>query len=180
MPQLAVQDIPSFSTAIVTQAQSGAYSSCGSLQHYIDEHPRISCYIYGDPCSGMSCNSYGLNGTHYVYVSFTVQKCEDPVTVYTYGDVGFNTGHYLYFSYEFNKSETVDTYGYGYDYYYEYDYGYDHNLSSYTAILDRNASHLGFEVYTCTCMYIVNVACTCIWSEPVNTRAHGFLALTGS
>ena len=133
----------SFATAIVTQAQSGAYSSCGSLQHYINEHLPISCRIYGDPCYGMSCYNYGINDTRYVYASFTVQKCEDPVTVYTYAYVT-TANHYLSFSYQFNKSETIDYY------HYDYDYDYD-NLSSYTAILDRNATHLGFEV---------NVVCT--------------------
>ena len=148
-----MQGFLSFSTAIVTHAQSGAYSSCGSLQHYIDGHPHMSCYIYEDSCSGMSCYGYGINGTNYVSTSFTVQKCEDPVTVYTYASISIGH-HYFSFSYEFNKSETIDSDGHYY-YYYDYDYDYDYNLSSYTAILDRNASHLGFEVhnvYTCTCM----------------------------
>ena len=61
-----------------------------------------------------------------------MQKCEDPVTVEVYYDI-YTDGFYDYFQYEYNQSEAVDN-----------DVG--RGLSTYTAIMDRNASHLGFEV----------------------------------
>ena len=83
-------------------------------------------YYYGDPCSGLYCYDRDF------YYDFTVQKCEDPVTVEVYYDI-YRDGFYDYFEYEYNQSETVDNDG-------------DSGLSYYTAIMDRNASHLGFEV----------------------------------
>ena len=122
--------------------------SCESLEQYVDQHSDQDCYIYQyPPCSGMSCSDQG-GSTANTYASIYIQRCEDPVTVYTYVDV-YQNGHYHYYSYEFNQSETVDTYGY----YYDYDDHGNHNLSSLTAILDRNASHLGFEVYWIVCFY---------------------------
>ena len=67
-----------------------------------------------------------------------MEKCEDPVTVevyyskYIYHDT-FTDGFYDDFQYKYNQSEAVDN-----------DVG--RGLSTYTAIMDRNASHLGFKV----------------------------------
>ena len=123
--------------AIVAHAQN---YSCESLEQYVDQHSDQDCYIYQNPlCYGMYCSNHG-GSTANRYASLFVQRCEDPVTVYTYASVN-QSGHYHYYSYVFNQSETVDTNGYFSD----HDHS-NHNLSSLTAILDRNASHLGFEV----------------------------------
>ena len=60
-----------------------------------------------------------------MYTAVFIQKCEDPVTVdvYVFDDAD------VAFYYSYNESETVD-------------YGQD----SYTGILERNATHLGFMV----------------------------------
>ena len=99
-----------------------ARDSCDSLQHYEDTHPNCSAFTY--TCSGVICDN------NITYVHITVQKCEDPVTVdvFMYSTKG---GDFSYLSYSFNQSETVETYD-------EMDY--------FTAIMDRNASDLGFEV----------------------------------
>ena len=130
--------------AIVAHAQN--YSFCESLEQYVDEHP--SCYIYqsyyDEICYGMYCSGSGPNGSNitYLYRSFSVQRCQDPVTVSTYAYMRRN-GRYHRFSYTFDQSETVD-------YYYD-----SYKDRSYKAILDRNASHLGFEVLNmmCACEY---------------------------
>ena len=64
------------------------------------------------------------------FVSFIVQKCEDPVTV----DVYFEGAHN--FAYSYNQSEIVDNV-----------------VDNYTGILERNATHLGFmvSVYVTEC-----------------------------
>ena len=116
--------------------------SCESFEQYVDQHP--DCYIQTysyEPCLGISCSD--RNGSMYIYSSFDVHRCQDPVTVYVYGSVR-KDGRF-YFSHQFDQSETVDTNGYYYgsDYYYHDDH---QNISSYTAILDRNFTHLGFEV----------------------------------
>lgn len=103
---------------IFTQAQN----SCGSLQHYVDTHQ--GCHINRDSCSGLSCYDNITN------ISFIVQNCEDPVTVDVYVESN-KGGDPAYLSYQFNQSETVNT-----------------EFNSFTAIMDRNASHLGFMVYT--------------------------------
>ena len=127
--------------AIVAHAQN--YSSCEPLEQYVDEHP--DCYVYhsyyyhnDEPCSGIRCVGSGPNDTNitYLFTSFTVQRCQDPVTLYTYTNVYQNDLHH-YYLYIFNQSERVDNVGYYYHHYLN---------TSYTAILDRNASHLGFEV----------------------------------
>ena len=133
--------------AIVAHAQN--YSSCEPLQQYVDEHP--GCYIYynyyDEICYGMRCSGSGPNGSNitYLYTRFNVQRCQDPVTVSTYAYM-YQNGRYHGFSYTFDQSETVDNLDYYYYYYYD---SYDD--VSYTAILDRNASHLGFEVLNMMC-----------------------------
>ena len=62
-----------------------------------------------------------------MYLEFFVQKCEDPVSVDVF--VELTDEHNHDFSYLYNQSETVD-------------YGQE----SYTGILERNATHLGFMV----------------------------------
>ena len=116
--------------------------SCESFEQYVDQHP--GCYILTysyEPCLGIRCSEY--NGSTYIYSSFYVQRCQDPVTVYASASVR-KDGRYYYLSHSFDQSETVNTNGY----YYSYDYHYHnhHQNSSYTAILDRNSSHLDFEV----------------------------------
>ena len=101
------------------------WTSCASLQHYVNEHP--DCYVleFGEPCSGLYC--YGSDDT---YLDFFVQKCEDPVTVDVFVELtDEHTQYHHDFYYLFNQSETVD-------------YGKE----SYTGILERNATHLGFMV----------------------------------
>ena len=102
---------------LVTQAQT----SCGSLQHYVDTHQNF--HISGHSCSGLSCHD---NNTD---ISFTVQKCEDPVTVDVYIMESSKKRESL--SYQFKQSETMIT-----------------EFNTFTAIMDRNTSHLGFEVHT--------------------------------
>lgn len=97
-----------------------AQNSCNSLQHYKDTHPNCVAYT----CSELMCND------NITRVDITVQKCEDPVTV----DV-FMSSEGGDFAYLFDQSETVETYD---------------GSNSFTAIMDRNASDLGFEVQ---CMY---------------------------
>lgn len=140
--------------AVVAHAQN---DSCESLEEYVDQHSNLSCYIYQNPlCYGMYCSNQG-GSTTITYGGFYVQRCEDPVTVYTYARV-IQSGHYHYYSYTFNQSETVDTNGYFSD----HDHS-NHNLSSLTAFLDRNSSHLGFEVINyrlqsgCMYIYLVNI-----------------------
>ena len=117
---------------IFTQAQT-----CGPLQHYVDTHQ--SCHINGNSCSGLSCYD---NSTD---ISFTVQKCEDPVTVDVYIMESSKKREPL--SYQFKRSETMNT-----------------EFNTFTAIMDRNTSHLGFKVYTY--IHIHNQSaiytCTCI------------------
>ena len=133
--------------AIVAHAQN--YSSCEPFEQYVDEHP--DCYIYhtyGDHeiCYGMRCRG-GPNGSNitYLYTSFSVHRCQDPVTVYTYARLRYQNGPYHRYTYTFDQSETVDNLD---PYYY-----YDGLNTSYTAILDRNASHLGFEVLNMMCAH---------------------------
>ena len=131
-----MESIPS---VVVTRAQ---WDYCG-LDRYTQ--PGFNCFVenYGEPCSGIYC--YNNN----TYISIFVQKCEDPVSVlvhYDYYDYDFG---FEEFQYVYNQSETVENDGY-YSYY-SYYYGYDSSgqfvePGSYTGILDRNASHLGFEV----------------------------------
>ena len=111
------------------------------MEQYVNEHP--GCYIYYSYydgyriCYGMSCRSSGPNGSDITSLrtSFSVRRCQDPVNVYTYASM-YQNGRYHYYYYTFYQSETLDNPGY---------YYYNRN-TSYTAILDRNASHLGFEV----------------------------------
>ena len=114
-----------FPTVILASAQD--WDSCDSLQHYVDLHPNCSISNYGEPCSGLFCYDYVSFSYYY---NFIVQKCEDPVTVdvFVYWNSHDNVSYYDYFDYLYNQSETVDSNG------------------SYTAIMERNASHLGFEV----------------------------------
>ena len=116
---------PSFSLSSppVTLAQDHDWTSCASLQLYVNEHPE--CYVedFGEPCSGLYCEV--INGNHYIYSVVFIQKCEDPVTVdaYVFDDAD------VAFYYSYNESETVD-----------------YSQDSYTGILERNATHLGFMV----------------------------------
>ena len=132
--------------AIVAHAQN---YSCEHLEQYAEEQ---GCYLYRNYydkiCYGMRCSGSGPNGSNitYLYRRFSVQRCQDPVTVYTYVRMRRN-GYYYRFSYTFDQSETIDN---PYDYYY-----YNGRNISYTAILDRNATHLGFEVLNMMC------ACEC-------------------
>ena len=78
-----------------------------------------------------------------------MEKCEDPVTVEVYYSklIYYDTitdGFYDDFQYEYNQSEAVEN-----------DVG--SGLSTYTAIMDRNASHLGFEVYTDIDIYYTDI-----------------------
>ena len=132
--------------AIVAHAQN---YSCEHLEQYVDEHP--SCYLYrtysDEICYGMYCRGSGPNGSDItsLYRSFSVQRCRDPVTVYTY-TYFFRNGYYYRYSYTFDQSETVDN---------PYYYYYNGRNTSYTGILERNATHLGFEVLNMMC------ACEC-------------------
>ena len=134
--------------AIVAHAQN--YSSCEPLEQYEDEHTGCSIYptYYREICPGMRCRGSGPNGSNitYLYARFSVRRCQDPVTVYTYVYM-YRNGRYHRYSYTFNQSETVDHLD---NYYY-----YNSPNTSYTAIMDRNASHLGFEVLNmmCACVY---------------------------
>ena len=69
-----------------------------------------------------------------------MDECEDPVSVAVYyddyGDYDYDYSNYYLFQYAFNQSETVDSDSF---------YG---DSGRYTAIMARNASHIGFEVYT--------------------------------
>ena len=116
---------PSFLPVTLAQAQD--WTSCASLQHYVSEHPDCFVEDFGEPCSGLYCYSEN-EYQYYTYLEFFVQKCEDPVTVEVYLDI-FEDNDDHFFNYLYNQSETVD-YGQG----------------SYTGILERNATHLGFMV----------------------------------
>ena len=89
----------------------------------------------GGYCAGLNCYSAIYSGdSRYEEIStdleFLVQKCEDPVTVYINVVVlnGERANNY-YFGHLYNQSETVDSYP-----------------GSYTGILERNATHVGFMV----------------------------------
>ena len=57
------------------------------------------------------------------------------------------TGHFEDFQYLFNQSESVENDGiYSYYDYYDYSGFGDVDTGIFTAIMERNASHLGFEV----------------------------------
>ena len=139
------------STVSTTSAQSptnSPWDSCSSVQSYVQSHP--NCYIdnfegsgFSDSCSGFFCY------TNYNYTDIYVNECEDPVSVAvyydSYGDYDYDYSNYYHFQYAFNQSETVDN---------DASYG---DSGRYTAIMARNASHLGFEVYThCLLTYLVH------------------------
>ena len=106
----------------VTLAQAQDWTSCTSLQHYVNEHP--NCYIRNnsEPCSGLNCHYEDSDVTN---ITFYISKCEDPVTVNVY--VELYNGEYA--DYEYSQSETFHLRGY-----------------SFSAILERNATHLAFMV----------------------------------
>ena len=110
----------------LAQAQDGA--SCPSLQHYVDEHlPYLHCYIEGngEQCLGLSCGNESI-----VIMDFFVRSCEDPVTVNTQVELYDEYRDYAHeFYYIYGQSETVI-----------------YHQMSYTGILERNATYLGFMV----------------------------------
>ena len=118
---------------MVTLAQAQDGTSCASLQHYVDEHPR--CGFFYD-CSTLYCYS----DSDVIYRNLSVHKCEDPVSVDVYVDVYDEDSNSFHgFIYSYNRSETVD-------------FGQE----SFTGTLERNATYLGFMVSVCTtgCSYL--------------------------
>ena len=120
----------------LAQAQDGA--SCPSLQHYVDEQPYANCDIKsnGELCLGMSCDNESIG----LYTAFFVRRCEDPVTVKAYVELYDEYIDYTHeFYYIYDQSETVI-----------------YHQMSYTGILERNATYLGFMVsaYETECINI--------------------------
>ena len=76
-----------------------------------------------EPCSKLNCY---YDDSDVVNMEFNVRKCEDPVTVDV--DLSLYNG-YSYPYYEYNQSETFQFQNY-----------------SFSAILERNATHLAFMV----------------------------------
>ena len=116
-----------FSTVLsllVTLAQAQDYTSCAFLHHYISEHPECEILDYGRLCSGVSCHGYAIN------TDFIVRKCQDPITV----------DMFVEFYDEFRDFSR--------EFYYIYDHSetVNYRQKSYTGILERNATHLGFMV----------------------------------
>ena len=108
----------------VTLAQAQDWASCGSLQQYVNEHP--DCYILhneNEPCSELDCDYDHISD--FAYLDFHVRRCADPVTVGVY--VQLYDGEYTNVVY--NQSETFQFLDY-----------------SFSAILERNATHLAFMV----------------------------------
>ena len=83
-----------------------------------------------------------------MYLSVFVEECEDPASVLVHYDL-YNEDSFDEFQYVFNQSEIVDNDGI-------YSYG---DSGRYTGIMARNASHLGFEVYTHLHMYLYTLVC---------------------
>ena len=84
-----------------------------------------------------------------MYLSVFVEECEDPASVLVHYDL-YDEDSFDEFQYVFNQSEIVDNDGI-------YSYG---DSGRYTGIMARNASHLGFEVYTHLHMYLYAL---CVW-----------------
>ena len=131
---------PSLLPVILTSAQSGD-DSCSSLNQYVVWNPNCYIYSFGAPCSGLYC----YDDTTNTYVEIEVNECEDPVSVLVFYEHYDSTiRHYEEFQYLFNQSESVENDGiYSY---YDYSGFGDVDAGTFTAIMERNASHLGFEV----------------------------------
>ena len=127
-----------FPPVFLASAQSG-WEPCAELYHYTSIHQ--NCYVesFGEPCSELYC----YDNTS--FVDITVQDCEDPVTVFVHVDYLYDyDGEFFFreFQYKYNQSEAVENTG-------VYSYGDD---GLYSVIMDRNESHLGFEVCVCVCV----------------------------
>ncbi|CAI8024431.1 hypothetical protein GBAR_LOCUS14183, partial [Geodia barretti] len=125
-----------------TSTQTPAVSSqdpCSSVHSYIESHPDCSVYdLREGGCSEVDCH---WNNS---YIAVDVDECKDPVTVEVNyatwtsydGDCIEDLSNSFNFFYFYNQSEIVDNYKVRKD------------TGRYSAILARNASHLGFEVRT--------------------------------
>ncbi|CAI8024429.1 hypothetical protein GBAR_LOCUS14183 [Geodia barretti] len=124
-----------------TSTQTPAVSSqdpCSSVHSYIESHPDCSVYdLREGGCSEVDCH---WNNS---YIAVDVDECKDPVTVEVNyatwtsydGDCIEDLSNSFNFFYFYNQSEIVDNYKVRKD------------TGRYSAILARNASHLGFELY---------------------------------
>ena len=109
----------------VTLAQAQDWASCGSLQQYVNEHPNCDILLLNEqePCAELECDYFDTSD--FAYLGFFLSRCEDPVTVGVY--VELYNGEHTGLSY--NQSETFHFEDY-----------------SFSAILERNATHLAFMV----------------------------------
>ena len=112
----------------VTLAQAQDWASCASLQQYVNEHPH--CSIPGNffdvPCIELNCHyNDSSESSDVTKVDFYVSRCDDPVSVGV--DIELSNGEYTSLGY--TQSETFQFLDY-----------------SFSAILERNATHLAFMV----------------------------------
>ena len=109
-------------------------SSCSSVLRYIQTHP--GCAIVDRIFVGFSTCSNILCSLDKSYLNAVLHEC--PVSVY----IQFELYYVTKVIHVFSQSETVETQGSNGD------------TWKYTGIMARNASHLGFEVCSCSIEYL--------------------------
>ena len=133
-PPLLPPPLPLLPPVFTPVALAQSSHHCPLLENYIASHTGSCTVDYN--CSALSCASVG----------FSVNRCDDPVTV----DVSVESGGSEVFEYSFNRSEFVEA-----------------RDMSVTTIMARNASHLELEVRFacvcgCACVSVCVCACVCL------------------